>query len=70
MLIREMRGFEYDLINEACKAPQLFLVGYYERHSSTRRDLKRAFYILDGTIYVAPSLYNVLSSRIVSFKTY
>lgn len=59
-----MTGIEYALISS--QAPDFFLLHKRQRTSPTQTFLLNVVVILKGTIYMAPSLYALLSYRISS----
>lgn len=60
---RKMTGIEYSLLK--AEPPRLFVVAKQERHSEHKVSLLECYYVLDGSIYMAPSLYTLLSHRMV-----
>ena len=58
-----MVGVEYDLWYFTY-TPSLFVIRKQKRTSSTSVSLLSIYYIIEGTIYQAPNLQSVLSSRI------
>ncbi len=63
--LRQMVGMEYVIEMEASDAPRLWSIRQQNRESPTKVTLKAMFYILNSTVYQAPDLYSLLSSRIV-----
>ncbi|CAI5527402.1 unnamed protein product [Closterium sp. Naga37s-1] len=59
---REMVGWEYSL--HMAQEPHLFVLRKQKRDGSDRTTPVAAYYILDGSIYQAPSLHAVIGSRI------
>lgn len=62
--LHRMTGIEYGLL--ASKPPSLFIVGKWQRHSPQRASLLACYYIMEGAIYMAPSVRDVLEGRLVS----
>ncbi|GJP39816.1 hypothetical protein CLOM_g24156 [Closterium sp. NIES-68] len=60
--LREMVGWEYSL--HMAQEPHLFVLRKQKRDSPDRTTPVAAYYILDGSIYQAPSLHAVIGSRI------
>lgn len=65
--LKNMRGVEYELLPNAAKqAPQqLFIVRKQRRSSRTQVEPLAIYYVLDGTIYQAPNIHAMLTSRLV-----
>lgn len=63
-LCRKMTGFEYMLCE--VMEPHLFVIRKQKRDGPEKVTPMLSYYILDGSIYQAPQLCNVFSSRIVS----
>jgi len=63
--LRTMIGIQYEMI-ETRSAPQLHCIGMFYRSGPDAKQLLKAYYILDGTIFRAPSLGEVLMQRIAS----
>ena len=59
-----MTGIEY-ILHEA-QEPHLFVMRKQKRDSAEKVTPLSMYYILDGSIYQAPQLYSVVSSRAVS----
>lgn len=59
-----MTGIEY-ILHEA-QEPHLFVMRKQKRDGPEKVTVLAAYYILDGSIYQAPQLYSVVSSRAVS----
>lgn len=62
--LHKMTGIEYGLL--ASKPPSLFIIGKWERHSPQRASLLACYYVMEGAIYMAPSVRDVLESRLAS----
>ncbi|CAI5478566.1 unnamed protein product [Closterium sp. Yama58-4] len=60
--LREMVGWEYSL--HMAQEPHLFVLRKQKRDGPDRTTPVAAYYILDGSIYQAPSLHAVIGSRI------
>ncbi|KAI8920550.1 MED6 mediator sub complex component-domain-containing protein [Entophlyctis helioformis] len=60
---RQMRGLEFDLWYYT-HIPSLYVIRKQTRHSPTKTELIAVYYIIEGTIYQAPSLYQLLSNRV------
>ncbi|CAI7809782.1 unnamed protein product [Closterium sp. NIES-54] len=65
--LREMVGWEYSL--HMAQEPHLFVLRKQKRDGPDRTTPVAAYYILDGSIYQAPSLHAVIGSRISPFTT-
>jgi hypothetical protein len=65
--LKNMRGVEYELLpNGAKQLPQqLFLVRKQRRSSRTQVEPLAIYYVLDGTVYQAPNIHAMLTSRLV-----
>eukprot|EP00026_Physarum_polycephalum_P011582 Phypoly_transcript_11817.p1 GENE.Phypoly_transcript_11817~~Phypoly_transcript_11817.p1 ORF type:complete len:283 (+),score=42.88 Phypoly_transcript_11817:74-922(+) len=63
-LLRNLRGIEYELIH--VREPALFVIRKLFRESPDRTIPRAIYYILNGSIYQAPTLFNVLNSRLSS----
>lgn len=57
-------GMEY-ILHEA-QEPHLFVIRKQKRDGPEKVSAQAAYYVLDGSIYQAPHLYNVIGSRVVS----
>lgn len=62
--LHRMTGIEYGLMTS--KPPNLFIIGKWQRHSPQRTALLACYYVLEGAIYMAPSVRDVLEGRLVS----
>ena len=62
--LKKMTGLEYEVLPSPQAPPSLFVVRQLERTSPQFARSLRLFYILDGAIYLAPSLHSVLSKRL------
>ena len=60
----KMTGVEYEVLPSPQVPASLFVIRQLERKSPQFVRPLRVFYILDGAIYLAPSLHSVLSSRL------
>ena len=65
--LKNMRGVEYELMpNVAKQLPQqLFLIRKQRRSGRTQVKPLAMYYVLDGTIYQAPNIHAMLTSRLV-----
>lgn len=61
-----MTGPEYALLPAVSSPPGLFVVVRQHRTSPTQVRLQQAYYVLDGTIYLAPSIYSLINCRITT----
>jgi len=61
--LKTMTGTEY-VLDESIKDPRLFVVIRQDRQSSRYAELQAIYYILEGTIYQAPSVLSLLNSRL------
>lgn len=61
---REMVGIEY--VVALAQEPKLFLIHKRHRHGYDDVELLASYYVLDGSIYMCPDLYSVLSMRLAS----
>lgn len=61
---RKKTGMEY-ILHEA-QEPHLFVIRKQKRDGPEKVSAQAAYYVLDGSIYQAPHLYNVIGSRVVS----
>lgn len=64
---RKKIGMEY-ILQEA-QEPHLFVIRKQKREGPEKVSAQAAYYVLDGSIYQAPHLYNVIGSRVVSFRS-
>lgn len=62
--LHRMTGIEYGLL--ASRPPGLFIIGKWQRHSPQRASLLACYYVLEGAIYMAPSVRDVLEGRLAS----
>ncbi|KAJ7527269.1 hypothetical protein O6H91_16G045800 [Diphasiastrum complanatum] len=60
--LSKMTGIEY-ILHEA-QEPHLFVLRKQKRDSPEKVTPLAMFYVLDGSIYLAPLLYNVIGSRV------
>lgn len=67
--LKNMRGIEYELLpNLAKQLPQqLFLIRKQRRGGRTQVEPLAIYYVLDGTVYQAPNIHAMLSSRLVGW---
>lgn len=65
--LKNMRGVEYELLpNLAQQLPQqLFLIRKQRRSSRNQVEPLAVYYVLDGTVYQAPNIHAMLTSRLV-----
>ncbi|KAH6582747.1 hypothetical protein BASA61_008377 [Batrachochytrium salamandrivorans] len=60
---RQMKGLEYTIWYFTLQ-PSLFVIRKQTRFSPTRVDLIAVYYIVEGTVYQAPNLCQVLANRV------
>lgn len=65
--LKERTGMEYVVM--AAKPPHLFAIAKRKRTSPHKTNIVAMYYILDGNVYQAPTLRDVISSRTVRRKT-
>lgn len=58
-----MTGMEYCVMES--QPPKLFVIAKQLRHAPHRVSILQCFYILDGSVFMAPSVLSILSSRLV-----
>jgi hypothetical protein len=63
-----MVGVEYTVLQ--AQAPIFFLIGKHQRTSTTRTTLIASYYILEGSIFMAPRLSNIIEGRLASSMFY
>lgn len=63
LLRRLAPGLEYVL--QECQEPRLYVIKCQHRTSATAATALAVYYVLEGSIYQAPTLHAALSSRIV-----
>ncbi|RLN37200.1 hypothetical protein BBJ28_00013259 [Nothophytophthora sp. Chile5] len=65
--LKNLRGIEYELLpNGAKQLPQqLFLIRKQRRSGRTQVEPLAIYYVLDGTVYQAPNIHAMLTSRLV-----
>lgn len=63
-----MTGIEYEIFKAI--PPRLFIIHKQNRTSFTSIQLLSSYYILDGCIFQSPSLFSVISHRILSSMSY
>ena len=75
--LKSMRGIEYETVptpppsNPEQQQPcSLFLIRKQRRISPNQVKPLAMYYVLDGTVYQAPNLYAMLSSRLVSIVSF
>ena len=56
-----------EYILQEAQEPHLFVIRKQKREGPEKVSAMAAYYVLDGSIYQAPHLYNVIGSRVVSF---
>eukprot|EP00116_Pleurobrachia_bachei_P009841 sb/3470103/ len=61
--LQNMKGVEYTLLH-VDEQSDLMIIRKQERHSSSHVVPLANYYVLQGTIYQAPDMYNVLNSRL------
>lgn len=66
--LEDMVGIEY--VVHKVLPPHLFIIHKRLRHSEADVDVLASYYILDGTIYQAPSLLSLLKCRVTSSLAY
>lgn len=64
----DMVGIEYGL--HSSHPPRLFIIHKRQRHSRKDVEILASYYILDGTIYQAPSLLALLKCRVATSLEY
>ena len=57
------------ILHEA-QEPNLFVIRKQKRDGPEKVTALAAYYVLDGSIYQAPQLYNVIGSRVVCPQTF
>lgn len=55
-----------EYILQDAQEPHLFVIRKQKREGPEKVSAQAAYYVLDGSIYQAPHLYNVIGSRVVS----
>jgi len=68
-LLQTMKGLEFRLLATG-REPVLFVVVKQERISERRTNRQALYYILDKTIYQAPTLHRVLQTRLAKATNY
>lgn len=65
--LKNMRGIEYEVLpNTAKQLPQqLFLIRKQRRSGRTQVEPLAIYYVLDGSVYQAPNIHAMLTSRLV-----
>lgn len=66
--LKTMRGIEYEVLPPLPPhhpTVSLFIIRKQRRSSANQVKPMAFYYVLDGTIYQAPNLYAILSSRLV-----
>lgn len=63
--LEEMVGVEY-VVAETKQPPRLFIIHKRHRHSPHDFDVLASYYVLDGTIYQAPTLLSLLRCRVTT----
>lgn len=58
-----MTGIEFAVLSS--KPPSLFVIGKQQRHSPSKVSLLACYYVLNGSIYMAPDLLSLIDSRLV-----
>lgn len=58
-----MTGVEYTVARAI--APKLFIITKQHRYSPHKAVVSDCYYILDGSVFMAPTLYAVLRMRLV-----
>ncbi|KAI9034118.1 MED6 mediator sub complex component-domain-containing protein [Hyaloraphidium curvatum] len=61
-----MVGMEFDVDAAGSFPPRLWIVRKQWRESPAKVSLRAIFYILDSTIYMAPDVHTLLSSRLLT----
>lgn len=59
-------GFEYAL--QDAQPPHLFVIRRLYRKDLSTEITQAYYYVLDGTVYQAPTLYSVLHTRLVRHR--
>uniref|UniRef100_A0AAV1TUZ7 Mediator of RNA polymerase II transcription subunit 6 n=1 Tax=Peronospora matthiolae TaxID=2874970 RepID=A0AAV1TUZ7_9STRA len=64
--LQNLRGIEYELLPNAAKQlpQQLYVVRKQRRSSRTQVEPLAVYYVLDGTVYQAPNIHAMLTSRL------
>ncbi|KAG2527160.1 hypothetical protein JM18_003995 [Phytophthora kernoviae] len=65
--LKNLRGIEYELLSNAAKQlpQQLFIIRKQRRNNRTMVEPLAIYYVLDGTVYQAPNIHAMLTSRLV-----
>uniref|UniRef100_M4C4K5 Mediator of RNA polymerase II transcription subunit 6 n=1 Tax=Hyaloperonospora arabidopsidis (strain Emoy2) TaxID=559515 RepID=M4C4K5_HYAAE len=64
--LKNLRGIEYELLPNAAKQlpQQLYVIRKQRRSSRTQVEPLAVYYVLDGTVYQAPNIHAMLTSRL------
>ncbi|KAJ2449720.1 Mediator of RNA polymerase II transcription subunit 6 [Coemansia sp. RSA 2336] len=62
--LKSMKGIEFAVTHQ--EPPTLFIITKFRRTSPTKTTPLCVYYILDGNAYEAPSLYSIVSTRMLS----
>ncbi|PJF19236.1 putative mediator complex subunit 6 [Paramicrosporidium saccamoebae] len=62
--LHKMTGTEFAVVRST--PPKLFVIAKQQRHSSDKVSVLSVYYILNGSIFMAPSLYAVVGNRITA----
>lgn len=60
--LHKMTGVEYAVLSS--QPPKLFIIAKQQRHSPEKTSILSLHYVLDGSIYMAPSVHGVIGSRV------
>jgi mediator of RNA polymerase II transcription subunit 6 len=65
--LKNLRGVEYELLPNAAKQlpQQLYIIRKQRRSGRTQVEPLAIYYVLDGTVYQAPNIHAMLTSRLV-----
>ncbi|KAI8321204.1 MED6-domain-containing protein [Martensiomyces pterosporus] len=62
--LRQMTGVEFAVTHQ--EPPALFIITKQRRSNATRATPISIYYVVNGNIYEAPTLYSILSTRMLS----
>jgi mediator of RNA polymerase II transcription subunit 6 len=66
--LHKMTGIEYAVVKST--PPKLFVIAKQERHSPEKVSIQNVYYVLDGSVFMAPSLQSIVSSRVTASLHY
>lgn len=66
--LHKMTGIEYAVLKSV--SPNLFIIAKRTRVSPTQTKVLACYYVIDGSIYMAPNLYTVACSRLSASMHY